>query len=56
MFAVLGIIEFAIGYWQNGIAFIALALLVSPIELPAAANFLLDRLDHLLDFFEGLLC
>ena len=52
----LGVIEFAIGYWQNGFAFMALALLVSPIGLPALANFLLNRMDHILGFFEGLLC
>ena len=56
MFVLLSVIEFAIGYWQNGFAFIALALLVSPIGLPAIANFLLNRMDHILGFFEGLLC
>ena len=45
-----------IGYWQNGIAFMVLALLASPIGLPAVANFLLNRMDHILGFFEGLLC
>ena len=49
-------VEFAIGYWQNGIAFMVLALLASPIGLPAIANFLLNRMDHILGFFEGLLC
>ncbi|MFR5855463.1 MAG: CD1845 family protein [Lachnospiraceae bacterium] len=56
LFAVLSVIEFAIGYWQNGIAFMVLALLASPIGLPAVANFLLNRMDHILGFFEGLLC
>ena len=56
MFLLLSVIEFAIGYWQNGFAFMALALLVSPIGLPAIANFLLNRIDHILGFFEGLLC
>ena len=56
VFAVLSVIEFVIGYWQNGFAFMTLALLVSPIGLPAIANFLLNRMDHLLGFFEGLLC
>lgn len=56
LFAVLSVIEFAIGYWQNGIAFMVLALLASPIGLPAVANFLLNRVDHILGFFEGLLC
>lgn len=56
MLVLLSVIEFAIGYWQNGFAFMALALLVSPIGLPAIANFLLNRMDHILGFFEGLLC
>ena len=56
VFLLLSVIEFAIGYWQNGFAFMALALLVSPIGLPAIANFLLNRMDHILGFFEGLLC
>lgn len=56
LFMLLSVTEFAIGYWQNGLAFIALALLVSPIGLPAIANFLLNRMDHILGFFEGLLC
>lgn len=56
VFALLSVIEFAIGYWQNGIAFMALALLASPIGLPAIANFLLNRADHILGFFEGLMC
>ncbi|MBR6862104.1 MAG: hypothetical protein IKM73_12360 [Acidaminococcaceae bacterium] len=56
VFVLLGVIEFAIGYWQNGIAFMALALLVSPIGLPALANFLLNRMDLILGFFEGRLC
>ena len=56
VFLLLSVIEFAIGYWQNGFAFMALAVLVSPIGLPAIANFLLNRMDHFLGFFEGLLC
>ena len=56
VFALLSVIEFAIGYWQNGFAFMALALLASPIGLPALANFLLNRMDHILGFFEGKLC
>ena len=56
VFLLLSVIEFAIGYWQNGFAFMALALLVSPIGLTAIANFLLNRMDHILGFFEGLLC
>ena len=56
LFMLLSVIELAIGYWQNGIAFMVIALLVSPIGLPALANFLLDRMDHILGFFEGLLC
>lgn len=56
VFLLLSVVEFAIGYWQNGFAFMVLALLVSPIGLPAIANFLLNRMDHILGFFEGLLC
>ena len=56
LFGLLSVIEFFIGYWQNGIAFMVLALLASPIGLPAVANFLLNRMDHILGFFEGLLC
>ena len=56
VFVVLSVIEFAIGYWQNGVAFMVLALLASPIGLPAIANFMLNRMDHILGFFEGLLC
>ena len=56
LFALLGVVEFAIGYWQNGIAFMALALLASPIGLPMVADFLLNRMDHILGFFEGKLC
>ena len=55
LFFILSVIEFALGYWQNGFAFMVLTLLVSPIGLPAIANFLLDRMDHILGFFEGLL-
>lgn len=55
IFVLLGVVEFCIGYWQNGIAFFVLALLASPIGLPAIANFLLDRIDHAIGFFEGLI-
>ena len=54
LFALLSVIEFFIGYWQNGIAFMVLAFLASPIGLPAIANLLLNLLDHLFGFFEGL--
>ena len=56
LFGFLAMIEFFIGYWQNGIAFMALALLASPIGLPMVADFLLNRMDHILGFFEGKLC
>ena len=56
LFVVLSVVEFAIGYWQNGFAFMVLALLVSPIGIPALANFLLNRMDHILGFLEGKLC
>ena len=56
IFLLLSVTEFVIGSWQNGIAFMVLALLASPIGLPMIANFMLDRVDHILGFFEGLLC
>lgn len=55
VFALLSVVEFSIGYWQNGIAFAVLALLASPMGLPGLANLTLDGLDHLLGFIEGLL-
>ena len=39
-----------------GIAFMVLAFMVSPIGLPAIATLLLNLLDHLIGFFEGLVC
>ena len=56
LFGLLAMIEFFIGYWQNGIAFMVLALLASPIGLSAIANLLLNLLDHLIVFLEGLVC
>lgn len=56
LFTLLAVIEFFIGYWQNGIAFMILAFLASPIGLPAIANLLLNLLDHLIGFLEGLAC
>ncbi len=53
LFVILAMVEFFIGYWQNGIALMALALLVSPIGLPAVTNFLLKRLDGAFAFVEG---
>ena len=53
---ILAMVEFFIGYWQNGIALLALAILVSPIGLPAIANFMLKRLDGVFAFVEGKLC
>ena len=53
---ILAMVEFFIGYWQNGIALLALAILVSPIGLPAVANFMLKRLDSAFAFVEGKLC
>lgn len=55
VFLLLSMVEFIIGYWQNGIAFAVMALLASPVGLPGMANLTLDGLDHLLGFFEGLL-
>ena len=56
IFLLLSVAEFVIGFWQNGIAFMVLAFLASPIGLPMIANFMLDRVDHILGFFEGFLC
>ena len=56
LFVLLAMIEFFIGYWQNGMAFMVLAFLVSPIGLPAIATLLLNLLDHLIGFLEGLVC
>ena len=56
VFVILSMIEFFIGYWQNGIALLALALLVSPIGLPAIANFLLKRVGGACSFVEGRIC
>ena len=55
LFALLAGIEFFIGYWQNGIAFLVLALLASPVGLPAIAHLLLNQMDRILGFVEGLL-
>ena len=55
LFVILAMVEFFIGYWQNGLALMALALLVSPIGLPAIANFLLKRIDSACSFVEGLI-
>lgn len=55
-FTLLAVIEYSIGYWQNGIAFMALALLASPIGLPGIADILLNGIDRLLGFIEGLVC
>ena len=49
----LALVEFLIGYWQNGIALLILSVLISPIGLPALANFLINRLDHAFSFLEG---
>ena len=56
VFVLLAMIEFFIGYWQNGIALLVLSLLVSPIGLPAIANWILNRLGGAVAFLEGLLC
>ena len=40
---------------MNGIAFLVLALLASPVGLPAIAHLLLNQMDRILGFVEGLL-
>ena len=52
----LAMVEFFIGYWQNGIALLALGILDSPIGLPAISSFMLKRLDGAFAFVEGKLC
>ena len=56
LFIILAMVEFFIGYWQNGIALLTLGVLVSPIGLPAIANFMLKRLDSAFAFVEGKIC
>ena len=56
LFVLFAMVEFFIGYWQNGIALLALGILVSPIGLPAIANFMLKRLDGVFAFVEGKIC
>lgn len=55
LFAMLSVIEFIIGAWQNGLAFATLAILVSPIGLPSVANLILEGIHHVLGFLEKLL-
>lgn len=55
VFGLLALLQFFIGSWQNGIAFLVLTWLVSPIGLPAIANFMLNHLDHIVAFFENIL-
>ena len=56
LFVILAMVEFFIGYWQNGITLLALGILVNPIGLPAIANFMLKRLDGVFAFVEGKIC
>lgn len=53
MLVLLACVEFGIGYWQNGVALLVLTWLISPIGLPAAAYFLLDRVSDLIALIEG---
>lgn len=53
---VLGVASFCAGYDLNGFIFLGFAFLASPIGLPMIANLLLSLCDHILGFFEGLLC
>ena len=56
LLVIFAMVEFFIGYWQNGVALLALGILVSPIGLPAIANFMLKRLDSAFAFVEGKIC
>ena len=55
LFALLAVIEFAIGYWQNGVAFLVLAWLASPLGLPLMVNILLFVLDHVIGLVERII-
>ena len=52
IFGILAMAQFLIGWWWNGIAFLMLALLVSPIGLPLIANLLLNLLNAALGLAE----
>lgn len=56
VFVILAVIDFLIGYWQNGLALLILAILASPIGLPMIANWILNRISSAVAFVEGLLC
>ena len=51
-FAILAMGHFLIGWWWNGIAFLVLAVLVSPIGLPLFANLVLNIVNGCLGLAE----
>lgn len=55
VFVALAMADFLIGYWQNGIVLLVLALLASPIGLPFLANWTLNRISSAFAFIEGLI-
>ena len=52
VFGILALAQFLIGWWWNGIAFLVLAFLVSPIGFPLIANLLLNLLNAALGLAE----
>ncbi len=52
VFAILAMGQFLIGWWWNGIAFLVLAVLVSPIGLPLFANLVLNIVNGCLGLAE----
>ncbi len=54
VFVILAVIELCFGYWQNGVALLVLSLLISPMGLPALANWLLDMVANGCAFLEEL--
>ena len=52
--AILAVIELSFGYWQNSVALLALSLLVSPMGLPALANWTLEKVANACAFLEEL--
>lgn len=54
VFVILAVIELYFGYWQNGVALLVLSLLVSPMGLPALANWVLEIVANACAFLEEL--
>ena len=52
VFTILAMGQFLIGWWWNGIAFLVLAIMVSPIGLPLIANLFLNIVNGCLGLAE----